>query len=529
MAMVSQINSFPGTAGIKPGVGEPFLQVRGLWKHFGGVQALKGVDLEVRAGEVHGLVGANGAGKSTLIRALAGVVSPDEGSIFLEKQPVEITNPQHAARLGLSFIHQELNLVPKFTVMQNMTLGLPKATRLGLINWRAVQREVVVAAERVGINFPLDMPVSELSVAEQWLVSIARALVHRARLIAMDEPTASLSEEETRRLFQIIRELSADGIGILYVSHRLDEILDLCSGITVFKDGMTVLRTNVKETNKQALVYAIVGSNLPTSVSAKALSVSSSPVILETRDLSRGRYVRDVSFALHRGEVLGLGGLVGSGRTELVRLLFGADRPDAGEVFLENALWDPKSPAKAVASGIGFVPEERRRQGLILDKSVSFNLNLPSLKALRVAPFFPLLNQRKENSTARVLSERLRVKTPSVETRVGDLSGGNQQKIVIGKWLTRDLKVLILDEPSRGVDVGARAEIHKIIRELAAKGVAVIVISSEVEELPGLCDRVLVMAEGRIVGSLIGPEITKEAILHISYENSINGTVSNHG
>ncbi|HET8669230.1 MAG TPA: ATP-binding cassette domain-containing protein, partial [Candidatus Saccharimonadales bacterium] len=240
---------------------EPFLEVKGLRKHFGGVQALKGVDLQLHSGKVHGLVGANGAGKSTLIRILAGVTTPDAGAILLDKQPVTIGNPQQATRLGLSFIHQELNLVPKFNVMQNMTLGLTKASTFCLINWRMVQREVVSAAKRVGITFPLDTPVGELSVAEQWLVSIGRALVRRARLIAMDEPTASLSEGETRRLFQIIRELAADGIGILYVSHRLEEILDLCDDITVFKDGQAVLNTKVSETNKQALVYAIAGRN----------------------------------------------------------------------------------------------------------------------------------------------------------------------------------------------------------------------------------------------------------------------------
>lgn len=501
---------------------EPFLEISGLRKHFGGVQALKGVNLQAHAGEVHGLVGANGAGKSTLIRILAGVTQPDAGTILLDKQPVAITDPQHATRLGLSFIHQELNLVPKFSVMQNMTLGLPKANRFGLINWREVQREVDVAAQRVGITFPLDTPVGDLSVAEQWLVSIGRALIRRARLIAMDEPTASLSEGETRRLFQLIRELTANGIGILYVSHRLEEILELCTDITVFKDGQAILSTNVSVTSKQALVHAIAGRNIDTNKFSESTSISSSPVVLETRGLSAGRRVKKVSFSLHRGEVLGLGGLVGSGRTELVRLLFGADQPDAGTILLHNKVWIPRSPDKAVANGIGFVPEERRRQGLILDKSVSFNINLPSLSRHRISSLVPLLNHTKASRTARSISDRLSVKTQSVDTRVGDLSGGNQQKVVIGKWLTRDLKVLILDEPTRGVDVGARAEIHKIIRELSANGVGVIVISSEVEELPGLCDRVLVMAEGQIAGELVGNAITKESIIHMCYENALN-------
>lgn len=522
MLVIPETNSQIAHAERKGLVREPFLEITGLWKHFGGVQALKGVDLRVHAGEVHGLVGANGAGKSTLIRILAGVTHADAGTILLDKHPVVITDPQHATHLGLSFIHQELNLVSKFSVMQNMTLGLPKATRFGLINWREVQREVDVAAQRVGITFPLDTPVGDLSAAEQWLVSIGRALIRRARLIAMDEPTASLSEAEAQRLFQIIRELAADGIGILYVSHRLEEILDLCNDITVFKDGQAILSTHVSLTSKQALVHAIAGRNIDANVLAENKSVASSPVILETRALSAGRRVKNVSFSLHRGEVLGLAGLVGSGRTELARLLFGADQRDSGTMLLDNKVWLPKGPDQAVARGIGFVPEERRRQGLILDKSVSFNISLPYLHRQRIRGFLPLLNHAKAAKTARSISERLYVKTESVDTRVGDLSGGNQQKVVIGKWLTPDLKVLILDEPSRGVDVGARAEIHKIIRELAANGVGVIVISSEVEELPGLCDRVLVMVEGRIAGELVGNAITKEAMIHMCYENALN-------
>lgn len=518
----------PASPPQKKCMSEPILEVRGLKKHFGGVQALKGVDLQLCAGEVHGLVGANGAGKSTLIRILAGVTSPDAGTILLDKQPVVISDPQHATRLGLNFIHQELNLVPKFSVLQNMTLGIPKPQRLGLINWRAMRREVDTAAERVGIHFPLDMPVSELSVAEQWLVSIARSLVYRARVIAMDEPTASLSEGETNNLFRIIRELAADGIGILYVSHRLDEIMGLCNGITVFKDGQAVLSTTVQETDKRSLVYAIAGKNVELNGSSPTSSFSSAPVVLEVRHLSRAPRVKDVSFTLRKGEVLGLGGLVGAGRTELARLLFGADRADSGEIYLNNVRWNPKSPGEAVKSGIGFVPEERRAQGLVIDKSVSFNINLPSLSAVRLSPTIPLLSHQKAAKTARTLSERLQVKTPSVDTRVGDLSGGNQQKVVIVKWLTRDLKVLILDEPSRGVDVGARAEIHKIIRDLSAEGVAVIVISSEVEELPGLCDRVVVMVEGRIAGELTGQDITKESIIHLSYAHKQNGTGEEH-
>jgi len=502
----------------EPGGGRaaPLLQVRGLAKHFGGVQALKGVDLDILAGEVHGLVGANGAGKSTLIRLLAGLYRPDAGSIVVDGEPVTIVDPAHASGIGLNFIHQELNLVPKFNAIENMTLGLPKASRLGLITWGPVRRQVDEVARRLGADFPLDIPVEHLSVANQWVISIGRALVRRARLIAMDEPTASLSAEEAGRLFQIIRELSSDGIAILYVSHRLDEIMDLCDRVTVFKDGVRVLHADRAAMTKGGLVRAIVGSDVAAASSAGAPD-QGGPVVLETRHLGRGSVVREVSLQLHAGEVLGLAGLVGAGRSELARLIFGADRADTGTILLEGTPWRPAGPHDAFARGIGFIPEERRSQGLILQKDVSFNINLADLQPLRYAAPIPLISLSRAARRAERIAQQLGIKAPRVTTPVIELSGGNQQKVVIGKWLTRHPRVLILDEPSRGVDVGARAEIHRSIKELAAGGVGAIVISSEVEELPGLCDRVLVMVEGRVAGELTGREITKEAILQLSY------------
>ena len=499
----------------------PLLQVLGLGKRFGGVQALEGVDLDILAGEVHGLVGANGAGKSTLIRLLAGLYRPDAGSIAVDGKPVTIVDPEHASEIGLNFIHQELNLVPKFNAIQNMTLGLPKASRLGLITWGPVRRQVDEVARRLGVEFPLDIPVENLSVANQWLISIGRALIRRARLIAMDEPTASLSAEEAGRLFQIIRELSSDGIAILYVSHRLDEIMELCDRVTVFKDGVRVLHADRAAMTMGGLVRAIVGSDVAESDVAAASSAGAldqgGPVVLETRHLGRGSAVRDVSLQLHAGEVLGLAGLVGAGRSELARLIFGADRADTGTILLEGDPWRPAGPYDAFARGIGFIPEERRSQGLIMQKDVSFNINLADLQPLRYAASIPLISLSRAASRAKEIAQQLRIKTPRVTTPVIELSGGNQQKVVIGKWLTRHPRVLILDEPSRGVDVGARAEIHRSIKELAGGGVGVIVISSEAEELPGLCDRVVVMVEGRVAGELTGREITKEAILQLSY------------
>lgn len=492
------------------------LEVRGLSKSFGGVQALKDVDLKIHQGEVHGLVGANGAGKSTLIKILAGVQDSDAGEILIDGSTVEIQDSQHSGELGLSFIHQELNLVPRFSALQNMMLGLPKDTRFGLVDWRSISRRVLPVAERVGIDFPLDTPVEDLSVANRWLVSIGRAMIREARLIAMDEPTASLSAVESERLFRVVRELSADGISILYVSHHLDEILDLCDMVTVFKDGERVATRERKAITQNSLVKDIVGGEL--ALGARTTEeISTDQTVLEVRNLRREPAVRGVSLALRSGEILGLAGLVGSGRSELARLIFGADQIEGGEMLLDGKPLLPHAPHDAVRRGIGLIPEERRSEGLMLTKGVGFNINITSLRSLRLGRWLPLINRRKAKSRAEDVSRQLRIKTPSVEKMVGQLSGGNQQKVVIGKWLTRDTRLLILDEPSRGVDIGARAEIHNIIRRLAHDGTGIIVISSEEEEIVSLCTRVVVMAAGRISGELVGEEITEEAILHLSY------------
>jgi ribose transport system ATP-binding protein len=470
---------------------------------------------------VHGLIGANGAGKSTLIRALAGLVQPDGGRIEIEGRPVALSGPEEAGRYGLSFIHQELNLVPQFNALQNITLGLPKATRFGLLDWRATRRQAERVAAQIGIGFRLDTPTVRLSTADRWLVTIGKALMRRARMIVMDEPTASLSAKEADRLFQIIRDLKADGVGILYVSHRLDEILELSDRVTTVRDGLKAMEAPRVGLTRGALVRAIVGER---SVEAGApIPVATRPagaVVLSLRDLRRGRAVRGVSFDLREGEVLALAGLVGAGRTETVRMIFGADQPEGGEIRLHGRKFQPRSPAEAVKAGVALVPEERRAQGLVLGLSVALNANLASLGGASPVPGLPLFSPAVAERRGRAISERLRIKHPGLRSPVNALSGGNQQKVVIGKWLLNDPKLLILDEPSRGVDVGARTEIHRIIRELNDSGVAVLLVSSDIEELPGLCDRVLVMVEGRIAGELQGPAITRDAILHLCYSHA---------
>jgi ribose transport system ATP-binding protein len=513
--MLKQVErvEFPVTGGGAP---PPFLVARDIAKSFGGVDALKGVSLDIRPGEVHGLVGANGAGKSTLIKILAGLVTRDAGVIEVDGRQATIDTPQQATELGMNFIHQELSFVPGMTVLQNIMLGIPKPTRFGMVDWRRIETEVAPIAKKVGVSAPLSASVKGLPAAENWLINICRALVRKARLIVMDEPTASLSESESDRLFDIVRELSASRVAVLYVSHRLEEILTLCDRVTVFRDGRSTDLLQEADLTRPRLVEAIVGGKPPAEVAIQR-STEARKAVLNVTNLSRAPRVDNVSFDLLEGEVLGIAGLVGAGRTELVRLIYGADRPDSGSMTLEGAAFAPSSPAAAVRRGLGLVPEERRAEALLLTKSVAFNLSLANLDKVVFGESVPLINGRARDKMANDVVRELSIKTQDVSTAVGSLSGGNQQKVVIGRWLKRMPRVLILDEPTRGVDIGARAEIHRMIRDLAGKGMAVLVVSSEPEELPQICDRVLVMAEGRIVAEFSGNEISRHAIVAASY------------
>jgi len=497
----------------------PWLQVRQMTKHFGGVRALSEVDMDIHRGEVHGLVGANGAGKSTLIRCLAGVTVPDHGTVRLDGVPTTIATPRDAEQAGLAFIHQELNLVPHFSSLENILLGAPKVTRLGLIDWKRSSRAAYEAAERIGVRFSLSRRVDELTVAERWLVMISKALVRRASMIAMDEPTASLSDAESNQLFKVVRDLAAHGVAILYVSHRLDEVLDLSDRITVFRDGRVAQEAVRGDLDKRGLIRAIVGREVAPVTRTQRVVARTAPrkVIFEACEVTRHPAVRGVSFQLFAGEVLGLAGLVGAGRSELARLAAGADRMESGTFKVDGRPVDTSSVPASVRAGIGLVPEERRSEGLILDKSVSFNMNIGVLQSLRSIPGLPFVSATKSKRRTLDLVDRLNVKAASINAPVGTLSGGNQQKALIARWLTPGLRVLFLDEPSRGVDVGARREIHQAIRDLADRGVGTIVISSEVEELVMLCDRIVVMCEGEVSGVLSGDDITEEKVIELSY------------
>jgi ribose transport system ATP-binding protein len=519
--------STPGEAGIGGSTvpqADPWIEVRGLTKAYAGAQALAGVDFDVWRGQVHGLVGANGAGKTTLVRCLAGLVAPDAGTIRVGGMEVEITSPQVARRFGLAFIHQELNLVPHFSGLANILLGRPKRKRLGIVDWRATRRDIQGVLDQLGISFSLEKRVDELSVAQRWLLSIGRALVGKATMIAMDEPTASLSSVEADRVHEVVRDPVAQDIGVIYVSHRLAEVLDLSDTISVFRDGRLTRRATRGDLSRESLVREIIGRDLQPEAAADAAAraeqrqehADRERPLLEVRAVSLGR-LRNVSFTVGRGEIVGLGGLVGAGRTEVARIIAGVDRPESGEVLLDGRARRWGSIGAAVRDGVALVPEERRTEGLFLDRSVAFNLNLADMRPLRHVSWLPLLNRRRARRRARQLSEQLGIKAASISQSVGSLSGGNQQKVLIARWLTRDLNVLVLDEVSRGVDVGARSEIHAIVRRLAANGTSIIAISSEIEELVEFCDRIVVLAEGRVAGEVQGDTMTQAKVLSLCY------------
>jgi len=495
----------------------PLLKINGVTKRFGAITALSDVSVAFRAGEVHGLVGANGAGKSTLVKVLAGALVPDHGTIEIDGEVVAFHSTLDSRRRGLGFIYQELSLVPKFSVLQNLAMGNWERSATGILTWRSLRKRAREVMDVLGLQRPLDLPVERLSVADGWLVSIGRALMSDARLIAMDEPSASLSAEECQKLFGVIRGLAARGVCVVYVSHRLNEVVELCETVTVFRDGRIVDTLRGAAIDKQALVRGIVGGVVvpPAPALPSEAAVRADHPALSLRGLRRPPFVNGVDLDIMPGEVVGLTGLVGSGRTEIARMVFGVDRPSAGEMYIDGKPYRPQSVVSAIRRGVALVPEERRSQGLFLEKSIDFNISLPTLPALRSGPL-RLLSSRRRTERSERMVKSLGIKTRSVQTPVRQLSGGNQQKVVMAKWLVGECKVLLLDEASRGVDVSARAEIYGVIRKQAALGTAVLVISSEFDELKS-CDRVVVLREGRVSAELGPDEVSESAVLAASF------------
>lgn len=485
------------------------LEMKHVSKLFPGVKALDDVHLEVQAGEVHFLLGENGAGKSTLIKILGGIHQADAGEIYIDGAPQNIADVNIAHHVGISVIHQELALAPNMTVAENIFMGEePISGFLRFVDYKLMNQQAQDILDQYNLPLSAEAPVAELTVAQQQMVEIARALSEQPRLIVMDEPTASLSDYEVRLLFAAIRELKQRGVGIIYISHRMDELFEIADRVTVLRDGQYVATKNVAETDRHELIRMMVGRELA-DMFAKP-EQKQGDTLLEVRRISRGRKVRNCSFELKRGEILGFFGLVGAGRTELMRIVFGVDSPEAGEILYEGRPVKAGYPGDAIANKIAMVPEDRKGQGAILMQDIAFNVTIANLKGIirgiRV-------NRQAEQQVVGGLIEKLRIRTPSAQQLVGNLSGGNQQKVVIAKWLATDPAVLILDEPTRGVDVGAKKEIYEIMKQLVDEGVSIIMVSSELPEIINMSNRVITMYEGAITGVLEGQAITKENIL----------------
>jgi ribose transport system ATP-binding protein len=498
---------------------EVLLTMSGIVKTFPGVRALDGVDLEVRAGEVHCLLGQNGAGKSTLIKVLAGAHQPDGGQIIWRDKVTTLGSPVAALNLGIATMYQELDLVDGISVAENVFLGHEHAV-FGFPQRRRMRNETRALMRRLGHpEIPPGREVALLSAAGQQLVSMARALVHDARLIVMDEPTAALAADEVDNLFRIVEELTAEGVAVVYISHRLEEIRRIGHRVTVLKDGRTVAAgLDARTTSTNELVNLMSGRMVETVFPKREVStVDEENEVLRVEALTRGSEFADVSFTVHAGEIVGIAGLVGAGRSEVLETVFGARKADAGLVWVNGKRLRPGSVPAAVAAGVGLAPEERKSQGLLLDQSVADNVTLASLPAYSTAGF---TDRGRELKDSRATLERLDLRPADPRRVVRTLSGGNQQKAVVARWLVRDCKVLLLDEPTRGVDVGARAELYRLIHELAASGVAVVLVSSEVPEVLGLSDRVLVMREGRLLTEAPASELTEAAVLDMVMEGS---------
>ena len=488
---------------------ELVLEMREIDKIFPGVHALKKVNFELRKGEVHALLGENGAGKSTLINVLGGVYPIDGGQILIDGQPVVIRQIKDAQQLGIAIIHQELVLVPHMTVAENIFMGREPRTKLGTVDKKKMFRDAQEAIDAVGLCCSATYLVCKLSVAQQKLVEIAKALSYNAKIVVMDEPTSSLMTREVDILFDTIRKLRAKGVSIIYISHRMSEFFEIADRITVMRDGEYVTTRDVEQTNTDELVFLMVGRKLENYYTRTYNKPGET--VLEVSGLSqKSTGLEDINFSLRKGEILGFSGLVGAGRSELMRCIVGIEKYDSGEIRLFGEPAGPMDTAQAQKKGLVMVPEDRKQQGLILLNSVGFNLTINVLES-----FIGLgvVNKCAENEIIERHIRALNIKTPSARQKVGNLSGGNQQKVLMGKWLATNPKILILDEPTRGVDVGAKAEIYMIIDRLAKEGISVIMVSSELNEIINMCDRVLVMSDGRITGELDRSEFTQELIM----------------
>jgi rhamnose transport system ATP-binding protein len=487
----------------------PIIALDGASKSYGAVRAAHEVSIALRAGEVRALAGENGAGKSTIVRLLAGVQRPDEGRVLIDGEPVDLHGPADARDRGVAVIYQEPTLFPDLSVAENVMMGRHPLGSLRRIDRRALHRTVKDLMDRLGVKLDPEQPVRGLSIADQQIVEIAKALSFDARVLIMDEPTAALSGHEVERLFGVVRALQERDAAVLFISHRLDEIFEICGTVTVLRDGEVTHDGPTSELTTDELVRRMVGRELSQLFPKQAAEIGGP--VLRVERLTREGVFMDVSFEVRRGEIVGLAGLVGAGRSEVARAIFGIDTPDAGHVEVDGVALKRGSPAAAMRAGIGLVPEDRRQQGLVMDLSIERNVGLTRLQALGGA--FGVIGAGAEARLASDWATKLRLKYHRLADPVGFLSGGNQQKVVLAKWLATDPKVLIIDEPTRGIDVGTKAEVHRLMSELAAQGVAVLMISSELPEVLGMADRILVMHEGRLVRELARADADEESVV----------------
>ena len=505
----------------------PLLSMRGIDKRFNGVPALLAASLEVGRSEIHALIGQNGAGKSTMIKILTGYYSRDAGEILFDGAPLQVDSPKSAQRSGISTIYQEINLVSYRSVTENICLGREKK-RSGFLDWRHMHREAEEILARFDIHIDVRQPLSRYTTAIQQMVAIARAVSFQAKLVIMDEPTSSLADHEVAILFGVIRQLKDSGVSVIFVSHKLNELFAVCERVTVMRDGRTVLVASLAEVSKLKLVTTMIGRELESSAAeqtgfheiADTHQKQKDKALLEVKNLAVGRRVSDVSFNVHPGEIVGLAGLLGSGRTESLRTVFGADQPDSGQMHYRGTPFAPRSPAEAIAAGIGFCSEDRKLEGIVPDMSVRENLTLALLPRLARGG---ILDEEEQRKVVNGFIEQLRIKCTSLDQQIRELSGGNQQKVLLARWLCMSPKLLILDEPTRGIDVGAKEEIQALIGQLAAEGLGVLMISSEIEEIVEGSDRVFVMREGRTVAELDDAAITEDAIMAAMAETAEAG------
>ena len=486
----------------------PVISLEHAEKSFGAVHALADGDIELYGGEVHGLVGENGAGKSTLVKILAGVHRPDSGRLVLDGEEAIFDNAKQSQAAGIAIIFQEPTLFPDLTVAENIFVGVQPLKRFRRIDGRRMRREAATLFEQLGVRLDPDRLARGLSIADQQLVEIAKALTTNARVIVMDEPTAALATNEVQRLFRIVETLRARGNAVLFVSHRLEEIFEICQRVTVMRDGRHVWTKSIEELTVPSVIRAMVGRDMDALF--PKLPTEPGRVVLEIQRLTREGDFTDVSFVVRSGEIVALAGLVGAGRTEVARAIFGIDRWDAGSVEIEGRRLPPGSPSAAMAAGIGLVPEDRRQQGLVMDFSIERNIALASLDSVRRGG---MIFRGAERTFARDWALRLQLKYARLSNPVWTLSGGNQQKTVLAKWLGRKPKLLIVDEPTRGIDVGTKAEVHRLLSELAAQGVAVLMISSELPEVLGMADRIIVLFEGRVMREFARADADEDAIM----------------